>query len=299
MTDDREWIKTIVDLLGIIMTLIGIMVSNKKTIVAGLCVLACFFSAIIFYRHIQQIRYIRFVEYLISNKPHSFALLPKIRMYLQIAGKNSIDIGNMCVMYTITSSDENDEKSILGDMTIEYKIQILNKNLPNKFQFIYSNDASVENTYIGYKFGDEDEYQPLPPNVKELKPYWRGTIKLYDIGLEKNKLPQGKYIYLHIKASCNKAFDFYNLGRDTTIFLPMAYGRKIHEVRYEIDVSDFKDRKFYCNAWRIHERKLKYDRSSIECKRNSNGFVSVFAPSTIHGEQAYYFRIGLSEDDIE
>lgn len=298
MNSNSEWLRIIIEIAEILVNIIGILVfKNSIAIVFAILILVIF--SFLLRRYIKQTQYIRFVEYLIRNDSHCFALLPKTRMYLQIVGRNNIKIEKMSVKYTITPSDGNIDNTIMGDMLIEYSIQILNKNLPNKFQFIYANDFSNKNIGIEYKYSDAFDYQILNSNTEQLAPYWRGAVRIYDIGFEKNKLTQSKHIELKIKVSCDKSFDFSNLARDTIVFLPLSFGNEINDVDYTIDASQFKNKRFYCDAWRICSKNMEYSRSSIECERRNNCFASTFSPASVLGEQAYYFRIGLGEIDVE
>lgn len=274
-----------------------------------ICILFIIVSSIFIFliciKHYKVLDYVKFIEYLMNNEKHNFVLLPKIKMYIHnYKISNYIKIKNLNIEYDITynkPSEEENEDLILGDMLIKYDIFIENKNIPNDFNFVSGNDYSNFSPNVKYRYGSRNDYQPMSENHELVAPYWRGSLKHYSFGFERRFIPQEGDLKVEIIVSCDKAFIFRTIPRDTIICLPEIFSKSIERIDYKINLKDFDDKKFYCDAYQIYSEKRKYTTRQLGCEKepNNQSFSSVLFPNKIKSEKAYYFRVGMDKSDKE
>ena len=299
-------IALIVQIIELIICLWGLISDYNLIFFLFLCLLV--FSSVVFcvigIRHYNLLQYVYFIEYLMHNEKHKFVLLPKIKMYLHSQKiNNQLKIKEININYDVEyhkPDNPNEVDNLLGDMTIEYKLIIENKNIPDEFNFIYGNDYSKLKQEVSYCYGTNHNYLAMPEKPEQVAPYWRGSLKFYKFGIDRRILPQEGDFEINIIIKCNKAFVFKGLPRDTIICLPEIFSRDIQTINYKLKFSGYGEEIFYCDAYKICKTSGKFDTIPINYKKiGKNLFEASMYPNDIKGEKAYYFRVGLSETDLE
>lgn len=260
---------------------------------------------LIWSKHRKLLQYVKFIEYLMNNDKHNFILLPKIKMYIH-RNKiiNKIKIKQLDVTYNITRHSNNPDKNdglLLGDMVINYEMLIENKCIPSEFNFVSGNDYSNLSPELKYRYGSRSDYQDMDDNSELIAPYWRGSLKHYSFGIEKHYLPQEGDLKIEIKVSCENAFVFNTIPRDTIICLPEVFSDDIDFIYYSINLFDFEEINYYCDAYQINVEKGEFATHKIGCEKKDgeNSFTSKLYPNNLTGEKAYYFRLGTDRTDKE
>lgn len=247
-------------------------------------------------RNVNQ--YVSFIEYLINNEHHNFILLPKLRMFINAEKlNNKMTINEMHVEYNIK---QNKYEKLIGDLEITYHLWIENKEIPNQIDFIMGNDYSLEKQNMVLKYGAMEREFNVPASRQIAAPYWREQIRHYSIELNPEYIPKTGDLKLTMKVTCDRSFNFKDLPRDTIIFLPKIFSDDIKKVQYKIQMNNFGTNKFYCDAYKIYSNHKGFTTTGIECKTTQNNlFETNIKPNTVNGEKAYYFRVGLAEQDEE
>ncbi len=274
------------------------MLNLKQMWIGAVLIVNILVSASLGYLLYKNREYIKFVEFLSDNQKHNFMLLPKLRLYLNSNKiNNDICIHNLKVEYIITATKNND---MMGDLYIKYHLVIENRNLPSAIHFVCGNDYSDSLQKMRYKYGKIDDWQPGNFKQRPGIPYWREKLLDYKISIDKQFIPESAFLYLEIEVDCARSFEFEMLSRDTIICLPKIFSDDIRELNYEIKLQNFNQKEFYCDAYTISKEKDGYEIVQSNCfKKSEYLFVSKFNPNKIRGEKAYYFRLGLSENDEE
>ena len=305
----------VVEIIAIIVEIIGIIVgiSTNAISLSGEAIVFIILIPVlsvlllgIISKLLQQIikrneltNYVSFIEFLMHNKRHCFVILPKIRMYIHSNNlTNKVKINLLRITYDVTKNSNNGS---LGDMTINYDLDIVNNNIPSEFHFVYGTDYSKCTPIVKYNYGHdsvEPYYIATKENEEKVAPYWLGFLKHYKLGIDKNKITQNDVFKLRISLECNEAFDF-SIERDTIICLPDMFSNDIEKIEYQINLHGY-DEVFYCNAYRVSSDRKEFSIGEVTDKNKpSYSFRQTFYPNTIKGEKAFFFRIGQSENDPE
>lgn len=292
----------IIQLLELVISIWSVANTFSASTIICLCfaILSTVALFIIAFKYYKVLAYIKFIEYLTHNQDHNFISLPKIRMYLhseKIA--NKIRINRLIITYDIKYND-SDKSKCLGDMIITYDMEIENKNIPDTFNFIYGNDYSNSPQIVTYRYGSSRDYLNMQEHRESIAPYWRGSLKHYDFGIERQLLSQSGDQRISIQVKCKKAFEFMTIPRDTIVCLPDVFSKDIQKMEYHINLVGFEG-EFYCDAYRITGKGLKYRRDNIGCEKSENSlsFSKELFPNDIKGEKAFYFRVGKNPIDME
>ena len=253
------------------------------------------------YQNIERKEYVQFIEYLIDNEKHNFRVLPLLRMYIHknnYVNKVTIDQANIKCTIKPSSEMQNNQSDVLhGDYTLEYNFAIVNKNLPKIFHFISANDYSNDNPEIKYRFNNSGNYIVASSKPNKVNHHGGGIMKHALISFDNAPIQNKRMINLEIVVNVKRAFAFSKSDRDTIICLPCSYSSNVNQIEYTIDVSNFSDGPFYCNAKRIIHDKIKYHICDINCDATNNTvFMTRFEPDN-QSENACYFRIGLAKED--
>lgn len=250
---------------------------------------------------IRKIRYINFIEFLFCNKTHRFTLLPKFRIHIEKQHKkNKVHLNSMKIKYNITKSD--DIAGNVGNLEIQYELQIKNKNLPRQYYLVFGNDYAQKKPDIIYSIGQGPE-APVFFNEEKHAPYERGLVNDATINLSPENLPKRKNISLKITYRYENSFNFDETPTDTLIFLPALYGRKIEHIEYTISLSGFDAyHELFCNANEIsanHPFRGNYEIKTINDQYLVNkDLLKTIEINNVKDESAYYFSIGVSEDEM-
>lgn len=309
------FITLIVEIVAIVVQIIGIIVgvsTNSITIsvdslvfIILIPVLTVLLIAIIS-KLISQIKkkynlsnYVSFIEFLMHNNRHCFEILPKIRMYMHSKSiANDVKIKLLRITYNVTKNEEHEE---LGDMIINYDLDIANNNIPSQFHFVYGTDYSKCTPIVKYNYGNdsvEPYYTATKENEEKVAPYWLGFLKHYNLAIDKKKIPQNDVFKLKIELECKEAFDF-SIERDTIICLPDMFSKDIEKIEYSIKLNKYEE-KFFCNAYRVSSDGKEYAIGEVtDPNKPGFSFKQTLYPNMIEGEKAFFFRVGHSEIDPE
>lgn len=297
----KELLPIIIETLNLIVSFSGAVVFKNKLFLLTLLITPIFFVAYILKKYILLKEYVDFIEFLMNNNVHKFVILPKIRMYLHSEKiNNKIYIQDLTITYNINPSDKQVEGKLFGDAEILYEFAIINNNLPQNYNFIYSNDYSNNNINLGYKFNKNESYTLAESKTEQIAPYWKGRMRHDTFALDRSKIPQSNIFNMYVKVDCSRLFEFEELGRDTIVSLPKVFSDNIDSIKYIINLEGFSNKKFYCTAKRIYKHNRVFICDGISCERiNDKRFETKVSPGDMKGEKAIYFRVGLSEVDPE
>ena len=301
-------ISLIVEVLGIIIGLLTNIVSFSVGVLFYIIIFALLSSLILamITRLIKQIRiksdlanYVSFIEFLMHNDRHCFVILPKIRMYIHSKKiTNDVKIKLLRITYDITKTQNKD---LLGDMIINYDFDIDNKNIPERFHFVYGTDYTKSDPEVKFNYGNNyivPTIQATQENTEKVAVYWLGFLKHYKFGIDKRKISQVGDFKIRIELKCKEAFDF-SIPRDTIICLPDMFSKDIDKIEYQINLHGY-DKEFYSNAYRILGNGKEYSIDDISDQNGpSTSITQTFYPNTIEGEKAFFFKIGQSKTDPE
>ena len=296
-----EAISIVLQILSLLVAICGTFLSKKYwfliiVVLIPIIGLVCLWNA-----YIKQKEYIQFIEYLNNNNYHNFRVLPLLRMYLhQKKLCNSVHIQKAHITYFAEPNLETKDPNgvLLGDCEIHYIFDIENRNLPDTFKFLCANDNSNGEPQIKYRFNSSENYYSESSRSETVHPHWGGKMKEVSISFDDALITNNKIITLEIVVTMKKAFSFAPDDRDTILCLPINYSSRIDQIEFEIDVSKFNERPFYCSAKRVYCKKMKTTTDSINCMPNkdSSRFKTTINPEN-NIENAYYFRIGLGKED--
>lgn len=309
-------ITLIVDVIAIIVEILGIVVgistntiivSSKVIIYIIVFALLSILLLVVITKLVKYIKqkndltdYVNFIEFLMHNNRHCFVILPKIRMYIHSKRlTNDVKVKLLRITYDITKNAEHEE---LGDMIINYDLDIANNNnIPNQFHFVYGTDYSKCTPIVKYNYGNdsvEPYYTATKENEEKVAPYWLGFLRHYKLGIDHNKISQSDTLKLRIGLECKEAFDF-SIKRDTIICLPDMFSKDVEKIEYQINLRGY-DKVFYCNAYRVSNDGKAFSIDEVtDPNKPSYSFKQSFYPGVIKGEKAFFFRIGQSEIDPE
>lgn len=293
----------IASFLAIITSLLGIIISVT---IECLWIIIPFILitiiVIVFFGHYIKIRkYINFVEFLFNNKKHRFTLLPKLRIYIESTkNKNKVHVTNLNIKYSITKNKNFSDN--IGDLRIEYDMQIENKHLPKQYYVIFGNDYAENKPKIEYSLCNRPLVSVTFHETKHAS-YERGLVNEAVINFDNDNFPKSE-ISLKIIHNYINSFNFSETETDTLILLPLLYGNKIDHINYEINLIGFEDYpKLYCDAYEISDKGLlgiDYEIKDVSTyTKDENLSKSISLNNAMKYEGAYYVRIGVSEEKME
>lgn len=301
--EDTDKIVSLINNIVILFTTIsGLLISifkekiNIQMLVAFLVVLLAYIFFMSF--HLKKMKYMNFVEFLFYNPTHRFTLLPKFRIFLEKYHKiNKIHILNFDINYIITKNDDYKNAEI-GDLEIEYKMTIKNRNVPKEFNLVFGNDYTKEKPKVcAYLSGIKTI---VSFNEFRHSSYERGLVNDATISLANDNLPK-KEFELKITMNYKNSFNFTNDPTDTLILLPLMFSNKIDKINYRISLLGFDYPELYVSSNEISSKNAfgNYSIKTLPNKINKNLLCKKTELNNINKESAYFFRISVIDANME
>lgn len=296
----------ICQLLNIIIGIICFLVVSNK-VYAIFFVLMVSTLILLIYNIVRLKHFICFVEFLFENDIHNFELLPKMRLYLHYKKiKNNIDILDLDISYNIFVKSKEQEKNLLGNLEIIYKINMSEEKIPKTFHMITGNDFSEKPPKLWIKYGNMNDFAAISYRDRNCAWYNKTSIRDFHFNISENKIVRKGNFILEIKILYDESpsFDFSSNNMETIICLPKIFSDSVKKITYYINLIGF-DNKLNFNVFPyvIKSNKKDFEINSIATisngDRDINKFIINLYPNEIKWEKAYYFKIGLNEHDSE
>lgn len=240
--------------------------------------------------------FLNYIVYLFDNPDHKFNVLPKICLALYNSNEyNNLHVNQLSINYTCDMTNikleslEKDTQINYLD-TIEYCMNVKNKNLPKKFVcYIGNMNAKNGAKDIFQKYGIQDTYQKVP-FLDTDKTSSDSKVQRYCWELRKKNITQGSSVPIcfkltyHEKAKANTSA--------TIILYPRQYAIKIEKITFKINLICGKEILKSVKLFKIQKNGEKFEHipvSDIDISEPNTASIDIEPDSTEY--EAYYFIV--------
>lgn len=286
----------------LVTTVSGLIIScfndknNKLVLIIFFIILIA--NVFFIFHHIRKIKYINFVEYLFYNPIHRFTLLPKFRVFIEKYHKiNKIHILKFNINYLISKNQKYQDTEI-GDLIIEYKMTIKNKNLPKEFNLVFGNDYAKDKPIVRAYFSDIETVVTF--NEFHHSSYERGLVNDVSISLCNDNLPKSEF-ELKIIMNYKNSFNFTDDPTDTLVLLPLMFASRIDRINYCVTLKDFNYEELYMSSHEISSKNIlgNYSVKTLPNTNEGDMLCKKTELKNISRESAYFFRISVADKNME